>query len=294
MQAHQLQPFSFVQLVRNGDDLYALKRVLIQVPEHEQMVTREVNAHNMLSHPNVMSLVDYEVVSKGDDKEARLLFPYYKNGSIQELIENSQSRGDRIAEKKILNIFRSLCDAVDEFHCHNPPYAHRDIKPHNVLFKDDGNICLMDMGSVDLARVNVTCRADELSIVSHGGEVGEDELVRVNLSEALAMEDKCAQECTAAFRAPELFNVQSQCVIDERTDVWSLGCTLYAMAYYNSPCDGSALSALSGRIRIPEDSRYSLEFNDLIFYILQVEPNDRPFVKDIIKKMDSRFPGENT
>eukprot|EP00794_Sanderia_malayensis_P006781 gene6781-7546_t len=67
------------------------------------------------------------------------------------------------------------------------------------------------------------------------------------------MEDKCAQECTAAFRAPELFNVQSQCVIDERTDVWSLGCTLYAMAYYNSPCDGSALSALSGRIHIPED-----------------------------------------
>eukprot|EP00794_Sanderia_malayensis_P006786 gene6786-7552_t len=230
MQAHQLQPFSFVQLVRNGDDLYALKRVLIQVPEHEQMVTREVNAHNMLSHPNVMPLVDYEVVSKGDDKEARLLFPYYKNGCIQELIENSQSRGDRIAEKKILNIFRSPCDAVDAFHCHNPPYAHRDIKPHNVLFKDDGSICLMDMGSVDLARVNITCR-----------------------SEALAMEDKCAQECTAAFRAPELFNIQSQCVIDEKTDVWSLGCTLYAMAYYNSPCDGSALSALSGRIRIPED-----------------------------------------
>eukprot|EP00794_Sanderia_malayensis_P006780 gene6780-7545_t len=166
-------PFSFVQLVKNGNDLYALKRVLIQVPEHEQMVTREVNAHNMLSHPNVMPLVDYEVVSKGDDKEARLLFPYYKNGSIQELIENSQSRGDRIAEKKILKIFRSLCDGVDAFHCHNPPYAHRDIKPHNVLFKDDGSICLMDMGSVDLARVNITCRwvvLFSVMLVSSGGD----------------------------------------------------------------------------------------------------------------------------
>lgn len=54
-------------------------------------------------------------------------------------------------------------------------------------------------------------------------------------------------------RAPELFNVPSECQIDERTDVWSLGCCLYAMAYGNSPCDGSALSAMSGRIRFPED-----------------------------------------
>ena len=33
------------------------------------------------------------------------------------------------------------------------------------------------------------------------------------------------------IRAPELFEVPSECVIDSKTDVWSLGCTLYAMAY---------------------------------------------------------------
>ena len=33
------------------------------------------------------------------------------------------------------------------------------------------------------------------------------------------------------YRAPELFEVPSHCDIDEKTDVWSLGCTLFAMAY---------------------------------------------------------------
>eukprot|EP00112_Aurelia_sp_Birch-Aquarium-sp1_P018967 Seg4602.1 transcript_id=Seg4602.1/GoldUCD/mRNA.D3Y31 product="Serine/threonine-protein kinase 16" protein_id=Seg4602.1/GoldUCD/D3Y31 len=222
--------FSFVQLVRNGDECFALKRVLIQLPEHEEMVDREVKAHRLVDHPNVMPLIDYEVVKKGENTEARMLFPFYQGGSVQELIENSHARGQKIPEKKIIEMFRSLCDAVLTFHSHDPPYAHRDIKPHNLLLREDGLVCLMDMGSVAEARVNINSR-----------------------SEAMSLEDRCAQECTAAFRAPELFNVPSECRIDERTDVWSLGCTLYAMAYGNSPCDGSALSAMSGRIRFPQD-----------------------------------------
>ena len=37
------------------------------------------------------------------------------------------------------------------------------------------------------------------------------------------------------YRAPELFDVPSDATIDERTDVFSLGATLYATAFYYSP-----------------------------------------------------------
>lgn len=40
------------------------------------------------------------------------------------------------------------------------------------------------------------------------------------LSAVALFQDWAAQRCTISYRAPELFSVQSHCVIDERTDVW--------------------------------------------------------------------------
>lgn len=63
-----------------------------------------------------------------------------QNGSVQELIENSSLHGQRIPEKKIMQMFVSLCEALLAFHSHEPPYAHRDIKvifvPENSFWID--------------------------------------------------------------------------------------------------------------------------------------------------------------
>lgn len=46
---------------------------------------------------------------------------------------------------------------------------------------------------------------------------------------AVNLQEWAAKHCSAPYRAPELWDCASECDIDERTDVWSLGCTLFAI-----------------------------------------------------------------
>jgi serine/threonine kinase 16 len=45
---------------------------------------------------------------------------------------------------------------------------------------------------------------------------------------ARAAVEAAAAECTAPYRAPELFDCADVALLDERVDVWALGCTLCA------------------------------------------------------------------
>lgn len=41
-----------------------------------------------------------------------------------------------------------------------------------------------------------------------------------NTSNAQSLQDLAAERCSMPYRAPELFNVEAHCIIDERTDIW--------------------------------------------------------------------------
>ncbi|KZF26007.1 kinase-like protein [Xylona heveae TC161] len=150
-------------------------------------------------------------------------------------------------------------------------YAHRDIKPGNIMIGDDGkNPILMDLGSLAPSPIAITSR-----------------------SLAIAVQDTAAEHSTMPYRAPELFDVKTGSVIDTKVDIWSLGCTLYACLIGKSPFEarseetGGSLSlcVLGGDWRFPDEASSagpSEEVRDVVRRCLHVEPAERPDIDELI------------
>mmetsp|Transcript_11616 Transcript_11616/g.36038 ORF Transcript_11616/g.36038 Transcript_11616/m.36038 type:complete len:328 (-) Transcript_11616:753-1736(-) len=269
--------FSFVYLVEGSDKKrYALKKVLAQLPEASDLARWEVQVHKSFRHPNLMPLIDHSVVTTPNGaEEFRLLMPLYPHGTLLDAALKLMDANVRMEELRALRIFEQVLDGVQQLHSHSPPWAHRDIKPANILLSDGDVPVLMDFGSVATARRQISSR-----------------------TEALLLQEDAAQNCSMPYRAPELFDVPSQGNIDERTDVFSLGATLYAMAFYYSPfectfqdnvqrvVECSHLRVIGGA-HFPTDHPYSAEFVQLIEWMLTVDHTKRPFVPAVADKVSA-------
>ncbi|OQO00437.1 hypothetical protein B0A48_13786 [Cryoendolithus antarcticus] len=173
-------------------------------------------------------------------------------------------------------------------------YAHRDIKPGNIMISDDGRQpILMDLGSLQPSPTPITSRAM-----------------------ALQVQDQAAEHSTMPYRAPELFDVQLGSSIDTKVDIWSLGCTLYACLVGKSPFEarseetGGSLSlcVLGGDWKFPDegpaeakrgkqklsdaedgqkrDDGISEPVREIVRRCLTVEPAERPDIEALIRMVE--------
>ncbi|KHJ43806.1 kinase domain protein [Trichuris suis] len=289
--------FSCVYLVqeRSSGRLYALKRVVCHSKADEALVQNEIHVHEMVAGNvnllpcegySVRPVTDYEqLVSYNNEPggysvplesttltEYNILLPYYKRGTIQEELRWRLSSGDFINEKRVCKLFRDICHGLSGLHNLQPePFVHGDLKTGNVLLSDeDDRAVLMDFGSSRPARIEIASE-----------------------HQAHHLQDLAAERCTMYYRAPELFAPQVGDKLDERTDIWSLGCLLYALCFWVSPFEQAVLRGdslplmhLSLKQVIPIHSPYSKEMHDLIMCMLQPDRQSRPFLPSVLEKLD--------
>lgn len=272
--------FSYVDLIEGVKDghFYALKRILCHDREGRQDAQTEIEMHQMFNHPNVLSLVGHAFVERGGKTEAWLLLPYMSKGSLWSVLERLRDKGGLMPEIQILHILRGICSGLKAIH--DKGYAHRDLKPTNVLLDENDRPVLMDLGSMNRARIEVR-----------------------GTREAMSVQDWAAQRCTISYRAPELFNVESHCIIDERTDIWSLGCVLYCMMMQEGPYDlifqkgDSVALAVQNPVTIPQSCSFSEGLKILLSSIMVTNPQERPnigWVLDQVQDLQSRSPNTQT
>jgi len=110
----------------------------------------------------------------------------------------------RIDEKRCLQIAQQICRALD--HAHRHGILHRDVKPENIMITSDGIAKLCDLGLAKQASNDATATSDGLCVG------------------------------TPNYISPE--QARGEQNLDIRTDIYSLGASLYHMATGKTPFDG--------------------------------------------------------
>ncbi|KAF4390887.1 hypothetical protein F8388_005700 [Cannabis sativa] len=260
--------FSCVYLARDTlhvSKQYALKHIICNDDESLDLVMKEISVMKSLrGHPNIVTLYAHTILDMGRTKEAFLVMEFCEKSLVSVLDSRGSGYFD---EKQVLAMFRDMCNAIFAMHCQSPPIAHRDLKAENLLLGPDGLWKLCDFGSTSTNHKRFE-KPEEMGIE----------------------EDNIRKHTTPAYRAPEMWDLFRRELINEKVDIWALGCLLFRICYFKSAFDGeSKLQILNGNYRIPELPKYSSTITDLIKDLLQSSPDDRPDITQASALLDWPF-----
>ncbi len=189
---------------------------------------REAEAGGRQSHPGIVA-----VYAVGEEDGVHYI--------AQELIEGGRNLADRLAEfrkekQQPTGYFRMVAQLIVEVagalhSAHSSGVIHRDVKPSNILLTPNGIPKITDFG---LAKVE-----DALALSRTGDFAG-----------------------TPYYMSPE--QAMSQRIgIDHRTDIFSLGVTLYEMLTLERPFEGETSQEVLRKIML-QDPRDPRKVNDRV------------------------------
>jgi len=111
-----------------------------KLTELTQQFQREARVLARLDHPHLVRVSDYFQ----EDGNAYLVMDFIQGESLAQRIQQQGA----LAESDVLEWAEQLLSALA--YCHSQGILHRDVKPHNVIIRSDGQAVLVDFGLVKL------------------------------------------------------------------------------------------------------------------------------------------------
>ncbi|MDF1744901.1 MAG: protein kinase [Gimesia sp.] len=158
--------------------------------DQTQRFYREMELVGQLDHPNIVKATD-----AGESDNTCFLVMEYLEGHDLKTILKLEGPLSITATSSVL---RQVANGLQYIHNHD--LIHRDIKPSNLFLTTDGQVKILDLG---------------LAGLRHAGSSIND------------LTDTNCVMGSAYYMAPE--QAQSIKTIDQRSDIYSLGCTFYQL-----------------------------------------------------------------
>jgi serine/threonine protein kinase/ABC-type amino acid transport substrate-binding protein len=200
---------------------------------------REAQAVARIGHQNVVAV--HDVIEA--DGQVWIVMELLDSRSLADLLRDQQQLSVPHAARIGLQVLRGLTAA------HAAGVLHRDVKPHNILFRADGRALLMDFGIATFEGAAQLTRSHEIIGTPH-------------------------------YLAPELLSrtAGQPSPATPASDLWSLGVTLYEMVEGRRPFEGPDAFAVMIAVRdspLPPP-RFAGPLAPLIDKLLRKDPQLRP------------------
>jgi len=187
--------------------LCALKAVFYErnlpkdaISQTRDQFKREATVLARLDHPNLPKVSDFF----SDKERDYLVMDYVPGKDLRELMLESKKKGVYLSEREVLNWASQISDGLIYLHEQTPIILHRDIKPSNIKLTPNGIIKLVDFG---LVKILVSGEKTITVVHGHG----------------------------SAFYTPLEQYGGDIGHTDPRSDVYSLGATLYHLLTNKAP-----------------------------------------------------------
>ncbi len=237
----------------------ALKIMPSELVKDEKRLLRfeqEARAVSALNHPNILTL--HEI---GQTELAHFIVTEFIEGeTLRQRLSNS-----RMELLEVLDVAIQTANALVA--AHTAGIIHRDIKPDNIMLRPDGYVKVLDFGIAKL-KENVAQRV-KLEVDSENTTIRTP--VKTEPGIIIGSPNYMSPEQARGF------------VVDERSDIFSLGVMVYEMAVGKRPFEGETISDLIVAILMKEPRPISESLPDA------PEKLDRIIGKALAKDLNARY-----
>lgn len=178
---------------------------LLTRPDLADRFAREAAIVSRLTHPNVISTVDYGALASG---VPYLIMEYLPGVNLDELLKKK----GRLSFSEVHQILNQVCAGLGA--AHESKIVHRDIKPSNIRIANaDRQAIIVKVMDFGLAKVIEESGLSANKLTLTGFTIG-----------------------TPDYMSPEMCKGEQ---VDQRTDIYSLGCVMYEMLAGQPPIKGT-------------------------------------------------------